>query len=392
MDGLVTNTIPDVQQNTLGTIAYEITNYLGNVNVVISDRKLWTPATNAFKACIVSRTDYFPFGMEISSRTTNSDNYRFGYNGMESDDETKGSGNSYTTEFRQYDPRIGRWLSLDPLMAQFPWQSPYCAFDNNPIVNVDPLGLYSEKRANKKAERMERKGYENVSVVQSGDKEGNKTGNYGVSTTGKKDGSGYGHYFGNNDKKSGTNKETVKPREPTIWYTNTKHSMAEAPLDKMVPGDVIKQSLYDPYGVDYTNGILPDYREYKYLGDGQFVLTKRFKNEETADLVVEGAMYVIPIGRAFKVVGAGIKLMRLGKGLSVIGARGTYREFAKKIGANYLKVTDASWTWEKNLKYLQGIVKRGDDVIFAGTFNPAKLVKTSVLAKEIKFLEDNGYK
>lgn len=55
----------NVQQNTIGNIAYEITNYppvaglgLGNVNVVISDRKLWTPATNAFKACIVSRTDY----------------------------------------------------------------------------------------------------------------------------------------------------------------------------------------------------------------------------------------------------------------------------------------------------------------------------------------------
>ena len=57
------------------------------------------------------------------------------------DDEVKGNGNSYTTVFRQYDPRIGRWLSLDPLTAQFPWQSPYCAFDNNPILYNDPLGL-----------------------------------------------------------------------------------------------------------------------------------------------------------------------------------------------------------------------------------------------------------
>lgn len=144
--------IPAVQQNTLGNIAYEITNYppvvgrsLGNVNVVISDRKIWNATPNsAFKACVVSRTDYFPFGMEISSRTSNSDNYRFGYNGMESDNETKGSGNSYTTEFRQYDPRLGRWLSLDPLMAQFPWQSPYCAFDNNPVFFTDPLGLAAE--------------------------------------------------------------------------------------------------------------------------------------------------------------------------------------------------------------------------------------------------------
>jgi RHS repeat-associated protein len=50
-------------------------------------------------------------------------------------------GNSYTTEFRQYDPRLGRWLSLDPLASSFPWQSPYCAFDNNPVLLVDPSGL-----------------------------------------------------------------------------------------------------------------------------------------------------------------------------------------------------------------------------------------------------------
>jgi RHS repeat-associated protein len=60
---------------------------------------------------------------------------------MEVDPETKGNGNSYTTEFRQYDPRLGRWLSLDPLMASFPWQSPYCAFDNNPVYFTDPYGL-----------------------------------------------------------------------------------------------------------------------------------------------------------------------------------------------------------------------------------------------------------
>jgi RHS repeat-associated protein len=62
---------------------------------------------------------------------------------MEVDPETKGNGNSYTTEFRQYDPRLGRWLSLDPLMASFPWQSPYCAFDNSPIYKIDKDGQFS---------------------------------------------------------------------------------------------------------------------------------------------------------------------------------------------------------------------------------------------------------
>jgi LysM repeat protein len=57
----------------------------------------------------------------------------------------KGDGNSYTTEFRQYDPRLGRWMSLDPLMMMFPDMSPYVAFDDNPVFFVDPSGLASQK-------------------------------------------------------------------------------------------------------------------------------------------------------------------------------------------------------------------------------------------------------
>ena len=71
----------------------------------------------------------------------NESDYRFGFNGMEVDNEVSGIGNSYTTQFRQYDPRLGRWKSLDPLMSKFPWMSPYVGFDNNPIIYTDPYGL-----------------------------------------------------------------------------------------------------------------------------------------------------------------------------------------------------------------------------------------------------------
>ena len=83
----------------------------------------------------------YPGGMIMPGRFSTSGDYRYGYNGMEMDNETSGNGNSYTTEFRQYDPRLMRWKSLDPLMAMFPWMSPYVAFDNNPIVYTDPYGL-----------------------------------------------------------------------------------------------------------------------------------------------------------------------------------------------------------------------------------------------------------
>jgi RHS repeat-associated protein len=62
----------------------------------------------------------------------------YSFNGMEKDEEVKGEGNSYTTEFRQLDPRLGRWLSLDPVVHHF--QSPYCSMDNNPIFFNDTDG------------------------------------------------------------------------------------------------------------------------------------------------------------------------------------------------------------------------------------------------------------
>lgn len=86
----------------------------------------------------------------MPGRTTNYGNYRYAYNGMEQDNEVSGNGNSYTTEFRQYDPRLGRWKSLDPLMKRFPWMSPYVAFNDNPVRYLDPYGLSSQKNKNGK--------------------------------------------------------------------------------------------------------------------------------------------------------------------------------------------------------------------------------------------------
>jgi hypothetical protein len=63
--------------------------------------------------------------------------YRYGFNGQEKSDEIKGSGNSYTAEFWEYDPRIGRRWNVDPVYKH----SPYEAFAGNPIIFSDPMGL-----------------------------------------------------------------------------------------------------------------------------------------------------------------------------------------------------------------------------------------------------------
>lgn len=63
--------------------------------------------------------------------------YSYGFQGQEMDDEVKGEGNSYTTEFRQYDPRVGRWLSTDPAFKKYVSLSPYHFVGNNPIWFVE---------------------------------------------------------------------------------------------------------------------------------------------------------------------------------------------------------------------------------------------------------------
>ena len=84
--------------------------------------------------------NYYPFGMAMGGRKGSVGNYRYGYQGSEKDDEIKGQGNYYTTFFRGLDPRLGKWLSVDPKASSLPWQSPYCSMDNNPIFLNDVLG------------------------------------------------------------------------------------------------------------------------------------------------------------------------------------------------------------------------------------------------------------
>jgi len=58
---------------------------------------------------------------------------------MEKDDEINGAtGTSYTAEFWQYDPRIGRRWNLDPVDQIS--ISNYAAFGLNPIIYIDPRG------------------------------------------------------------------------------------------------------------------------------------------------------------------------------------------------------------------------------------------------------------
>jgi RHS repeat-associated protein len=165
----------------IGERSYELSNHLGNVLSVISDKVI--PHQNGgyidyWLADLRHAQDYSPFGVTLNGRdlslnTIGNKPYRYGYQGSEMDSEVKGSGNSYTTEFRQLDPRLGRWLSLDPVFQ--PHQSPYNSMDDNPIWHNDPLGDYTKKRAERLAKNGTKHGYKTKVVEKPSDQ-----GNFGV--------------------------------------------------------------------------------------------------------------------------------------------------------------------------------------------------------------------
>lgn len=98
-------------------------------------------ASTTFVPDVLSYSDYYPFGMLVPDPKKPKSEYSYGFNGKELDDELKGEGNSYDFGSRVvYDPRLARFISLDPRMRDFPHMSPYAYAANNPIYYEDHEG------------------------------------------------------------------------------------------------------------------------------------------------------------------------------------------------------------------------------------------------------------
>ncbi|GGD34322.1 hypothetical protein [Flavobacterium orientale] len=78
--------------------------------------------------------------MLVPNRHGSAESYRYGFQGQEKDDEVKGEGNSLNYTFRMHDPRVGRFLSLDPLFKKYPHNSPYAFSENRVIDGVELEG------------------------------------------------------------------------------------------------------------------------------------------------------------------------------------------------------------------------------------------------------------
>jgi len=67
-----------MSSRALGEKRYELTNHLGNVLAVVSDKRLPNDEPD-----VVSVSDYYPYGMLMPERTSNAEEYRYGFNTQE---------------------------------------------------------------------------------------------------------------------------------------------------------------------------------------------------------------------------------------------------------------------------------------------------------------------
>ncbi len=102
---------------------------------------LGTQEGKFFSSALEKCSDYYPFGLTMPGRSSNSanPNDKYKFTGHERDDEA-GINLDYMGA-RYADPVLGgRFLSIDPLASKYPSLSPYAYVANNPINAIDPDG------------------------------------------------------------------------------------------------------------------------------------------------------------------------------------------------------------------------------------------------------------
>ena len=99
---------------------------------------------------IIEENHYYAYGLKIAAISSKKlpDTYEgviknnYLYNDKELFED--GDLNWYDYGFRNYDPKIGRFVQIDPLTSRYPFFSPYLYAGNEPIGNIDFMGMGPE--------------------------------------------------------------------------------------------------------------------------------------------------------------------------------------------------------------------------------------------------------
>ncbi len=135
IDGITTATYTVINgSNTVGTKLQNVTNH--------EVTEFTATNTNLTLVIELSAGNYGRLAhidnLEIAEIAEVGESYRFGFNGQEKDDsETQ----TQDYGFRIYNPRLGKFLSVDPLTKSYAFLTPYQFSSNRPIDGIDLDGL-----------------------------------------------------------------------------------------------------------------------------------------------------------------------------------------------------------------------------------------------------------
>jgi RHS repeat-associated protein len=165
--------------NKSGYLYVYVSNETPNIDVFFDNLQV-----THIKGALLEETHYYPFGLIMEGISSKAhinlvNNYK--YNGgseFASRDFTDGSGlQMYETQFRSYDPQVGRFHQLDPLSEITKSLSLYLYASNNPVLRNDPFGLIDTVINGKRMQRDKdlpthtisvKKGQKGQSIIKDG--------------------------------------------------------------------------------------------------------------------------------------------------------------------------------------------------------------------------------
>ncbi len=270
---------------------------------------------------------------------------------------------------RIYDPRLGRFLSVDPLSPEYPWYTPYQFAGNTPIRCVDLDGL------------------EPKSVVEQWN--GYLEGKQRLKVD------GYDIFI---------SRQSASPDLDRFYFFNNKLNNGKGGWEQFFPKN---QEQLDKEKVAGINKAIDDLEltlivaanapiaaaaAVEAAGWAATVRAAHFIAEEVAEEAFEQITGIPMITGVFDLVQQGIKTT----GKTVLGSFPDYIEMAKKMNASYFdigekwKLLNDAQRWAANKYFLDKVAKNGDDIILSTA--KGKIKKGTSLWKEVQYLtKEKGY-
>ena len=149
---------------------------------------------------VAQHIEYVPFGEVFIEERNNTWNTPYLFNAKEFDEET----GMYYYGARYYEPRLGLWMSTDPLGGKKPMNSSYTYGLNNPLKYIDPTGL--DDIFDEKGNFIRDTGKGSAILIQNSNQELNKLSSFDFTENNKDNREMLtnvaSHYLGMSDKQS----------------------------------------------------------------------------------------------------------------------------------------------------------------------------------------------